>query len=177
MYISKKRNEMNIDNSFVSNIYKDINSSVNEKIQNSKNISGRDISNQYLAKYQLEIMNESKIETTKQVELFSLSDIGYKGKPIANLNQEEAKKLVSEDGFFGVAQTSERIANFVLLGAGDDIDKLKAGKEGILRGFKEAEEMWGEKLPDISYESINKSVEMIDKKLSELGASVMDINV
>jgi len=168
---------MNIDNSFVSNIYKDINSSVNEKIQNSKNISGRDISNQYLAKYQLEIMNESKIETTKQVELFSLSDIGYKGKPIANLNQEEAKKLVSEDGFFGVAQTSERIANFVLLGAGDDIDKLKAGKEGILRGFKEAEEMWGEKLPDISYESINKSVEMIDKKLSELGASVMDINV
>ena len=177
MYISKKRNEMNIDNSFVSNIYKDINSSVNEKIQNSKNISGRDISNQYLAKYQLEIMNESKIETTKQVELFSLSDIGYKGKPIANLNQEEAKKLVSEDDFFGVAQTSERIANFVLLGAGDDIDKLKAGKEGILRGFKEAEEMWGEKLPDISYESINKSVEMIDKKLSELGASVMDINV
>ena len=177
MYISKKRNEMNIDNSFVSNIYKDINSSVNEKIQNSKNISGRDISNQYLAKYQLEIMNESKIETTKQVELFSLSDIGYKGKPIAHLNQEEAKKLVSEDGFFGVAQTSERIANFVLLGAGDDIDKLKAGKEGILRGFKEAEEMWGEKLPDISYESINKSVEMIDKKLSELGASVMDINV
>jgi len=168
---------MNIDNSFVSNIYKDINSSVNEKIQNSKNISGRDISNQYLAKYQLEIMNESKIETTKQVELLSLSDIGYKGKPIANLNQEEAKKLVSEDGFFGVAQTSERIANFVLLGAGDDIDKLKAGKEGILRGFKEAEEMWGEKLPDISYESINKSVEMIDKKLSELGASVMDINV
>ena len=123
------------------------------------------------------MMSESKVETTKQADLLSLSDIGYEEKPIADLSQDEAKALVAEDGFFGITQTSERIANFVLLGAGDDVDMLKAGREGILRGFSEAEEMWGGKLPDISYETINKSVEMIDKKLSELGASVMDINV
>jgi len=168
---------MNIDNSFMSSAYKEISASVKQKIEDSEIISGKDITNQYLIEYQLQMMSESKVETTKQADMFKLSDIGYEGKAIADLSQDEAKALVAEDGFFGVTQTSERIANFVLMGAGDDVDMLKAGREGILRGFAEAEDMWGEKLPDISYESINKSVEMIDKKLAELGASVMDINV
>jgi len=168
---------MNINSSFMSSAYKDIAASVKQKIEDNKNISGKDITNQYLVEYQLQMMSESKVETTKQADMFSLSDIGYEGKPIADLSQDEAKALVADDGFFGITQTSERIANFVLMGAGDDVEMLKAGREGILRGFEEAESMWGGKLPDISYETINKSVEMIDKKLSELGASVMDINV
>ena len=104
-----------------------------------------------------------------------LQDIGYEGKAIAELSQEEAAELVSEDGFFGVTQTSERIANFVIAGAGGDESLLKAGREGILQGFKEAEAMWGGKLPDISYETINKAVEMIDKALIEGGFSVLDV--
>ncbi|MCK4975075.1 MAG: hypothetical protein KAR81_07460, partial [Sulfurimonas sp.] len=72
-----------------------------------------------------------------------LSDIGYSGKPIAELSQEEATELVSEDGFFGVTQTSERIANFVINGAGGDESMMRAGREGMIQGFKEAEAMWG----------------------------------
>lgn len=168
---------MNIDNSFMSNAYKDISATVKKKIEDNKSVTGKDITNQYLVEYQLQMMSETKVETTKQADMLSLADIGYKGKPIADLSQDEAKALVADDGFFGVTQTSERIANFVLMGAGDDVEMLKAGREGILRGFDEAEGMWGGKLPDINYETINKSVEMIDKKLSELGVSVMDINV
>jgi len=160
----------------MSSAYKDITASVNEKIKDNKNITGKDITNQYLAEYQLQMMSESKIETGKQADMLTLADIGYKGKPIADLSQNEAKALVAEDGFFGVTQTSERIAGFVLSGAGDDVDMLKAGRAGILQGFKEAGDMWGGQLPDISYETINKAVEMIDNRLSELGASVMDIN-
>ena len=167
---------MNIDNSFMSSAYKDISASVSKKIEDNEKITGKDITNQYLAEYQLQMMSESKTETTKQADIFSLSDIGYEGKAIGDLSQDEATELVADDGFFGVTQTSERIANFVLMGAGDDVDMLKAGREGILKGFEEAEAMWGGKLPDISYESINKSVEMIDKKLGELGASVVDID-
>ncbi len=103
-----------------------------------------------------------------------LSDVGYSGKPIATLNKDEASQLVSEDGLFGVKQTSERIANFVLSGAGDDKDMLLAGRKGIIQGFKEAESMWGGKLPDISYTTIDKAVEMIDKRLQDLGFSVLD---
>ncbi|MEA3372822.1 MAG: hypothetical protein U9Q62_03940 [Campylobacterota bacterium] len=102
-----------------------------------------------------------------------LEGIGYNGGPIAELSQDEAAELVSEDGFFGVTQTSERIANFVLNGAGDNEDLLRAGRAGILQGFNEAEAMWGGKLPDISYQTIEKAVEMIDMRMHELGYSII----
>ena len=106
-----------------------------------------------------------------------LKDIGYDGKPIAELSQQEAASLVAEDGFFGVSQTSERIANFVIAGSGGDETLLREGKKGILQGFNEAEKMWGGKLPDISYETINKAVEMIDKALIDGGFSLIDESV
>lgn len=172
----KKGETMNVNTSFASSAYQDVTKSVQKKIEDTKDLTAKDISNQYLVEYQMQIINESKIETYQQADVLSLADIGYEGKPIAELTQEEATELVSEDGFFGVTQTSERIANFVLMGAGDDVEKLKAGREGILRGFQEAESMWGGKLPDISYETINKAVEMIDKKLGILGVSILDSN-
>jgi hypothetical protein len=116
-------------------------------------------------------------ETTfeKNYEAFQnfLEEIGYDGRPIGELSREEAETLVAEDGFFGVAKTAERIANFVLEGAGDDEGLLRAGREGILQGFKEAEEIWGGKLPDISYETIDKAVEMIDMAMHEMGFAIV----
>ncbi|MFA5233219.1 MAG: hypothetical protein WC390_02385 [Sulfurimonas sp.] len=106
-----------------------------------------------------------------------LKDIDYEGKPIAELSQEEATELVSEDGFFGVSQTSQRIADFVINGAAGDEKMLRAGREGMLKGFKEAEEMWGGKLPDISQETMSKAVELVDKAMYDLGFSVLDTEV
>jgi len=103
-----------------------------------------------------------------------LSGIGYEGKSIASLSQEEAAELVSEDGFFGVKQTSVRISDFVIMGAGGDEKMLREGKKGILQGFEDAEKIWGEKLPDIAYETIDKAVAMIDKALIEGGFSLID---
>lgn len=104
-----------------------------------------------------------------------LSQIGYNGKPIHTLSQDEAKALVSEDGFFGITKTSERIADFVINGAGNDLEKLKAGKDGMLRGFEQAEQMWGGKLPDISQETMQKALAKIDEKISALGGNALDI--
>jgi hypothetical protein len=106
-----------------------------------------------------------------------LGDIGYEGKPIAELSQSEAAELVSEDGIFGITQTSERIANFVINGAGDDEDRFRAGREGMLRGFKEAEEMWGGELPEISQKTMQAALEMVDKAMHELGFSIVDQEV
>lgn len=103
-----------------------------------------------------------------------LKDIGYNGKPIASLSKDEASELVNKDGFFGVDQTSKRISDFVINGAGGDEKLLRAGREGMLRGFKEAEEMWGGKLPDISQETMIKATEMVDKAMYNLGFSVID---
>jgi hypothetical protein len=106
-----------------------------------------------------------------------LKDVGYSDKPIAELSQDEATELVSEDGIFGVKQTSERIANFVINGAGGDEKLLRAGREGMLQGFKEAEQMWGGKLPEISQETMTKALEMVDNTMHDLGFSVIDQEV
>ncbi|MDE5603652.1 MAG: hydrogenase-4 component G, partial [Helicobacter sp.] len=106
-----------------------------------------------------------------------LNAIGYKGKPLQELTSDEAKALIAEDGFFGIAKTSARIADFVIAGAGDDVEKLKAGREGIIRGYKQAQKTWGGELPDISKETLQKSLEKIDKRLTELGVNVLEENV
>lgn len=106
-----------------------------------------------------------------------LVDIGYDGKPIAELSKDEASELLSEDGLLGVKQTSDRIANFVINGAGGDEKMLRAGREGMLQGFKDAEDMWGSELPDISKETMKKALEKVDLAMHELGFSVLDEEV
>jgi len=112
----------------------------------------------------------------KQYDEFQtfLKDIGYSGKPIAELSKEEATELVSEDGFFGITQTSDRIANFVINGAAGDEEKMRAGREGMLQGFKEAEEMWGGELPEISQKTMERAIEMVDKAMYDLGFSILN---
>lgn len=97
----------------------------------------------------------------------SLSDIGYEGKPITELSQDEAKELVSEDGFFGITQTSDRIANFAL-SFSDDPEIIQQALDGVKQGFEKAESMWGGKLPEISYQTYDRSIELIEKRLAEL---------
>ncbi|WP_419773496.1 hydrogenase-4 component G [Halarcobacter sp.] len=99
---------------------------------------------------------------------FSLASIGYEGKPITELSPDEAKELVSDEGFFGVSKTSERVSSFVINLAGDDVEGLKEARKGIVQGFEEAEKMWGGELPEISYETQEKTLDIIDKKIEEL---------
>lgn len=124
-------------------------------------------------------ISEQKDDFLSQYEDFQnfLSDIGYEGKPIAELSQDEAAELVSEDGFFGVTQTSERIANFVIDGAGGDENLMRAGREGMLEGFKQAEQMWGGELPEISQETMEAAIKLVDKAMTDLGFSIIDQSV
>ena len=124
-------------------------------------------------------LSSSQDQFTKNYESFQsfLSDIGYEGKPIAELSQSEAAELVSEDGLFGIKQTSERIANFVINGSGGNEDRIRAGREGMLQGFKDAEAMWGGELPEISQKTMQAAVEMVDKAMNELGFSILDQEV
>lgn len=105
------------------------------------------------------------------------SSLIYNDTPISKLSSEQADELVSENGYFGVDQTSQRIVDFVIKGAGDDMEKLKSGREGVLKGFQEAEKAWGGKLPEISYETLAKSLEAIDEKIQENGGSVVDLSI
>ena len=139
--------------------------------------TARDIINSYIAQYQSDVFSKTVEEFGSQAQSFSVAATGYTGKPIAQLTQSEAKDLVSEDGFFGISQTSGRIADFVINGAGSDLEKLQAGRSGMLQGFKDAERIWGEKLPEISYTTMQKALEKVDARIAELGGQVLDTTV
>jgi hypothetical protein len=104
-----------------------------------------------------------------------LEDIGYDGLPIAKLSQDEAAALVAEEGIFGIARTSERLSGFVLNGAGEDVGMLKAGREGMIAGYKEAQKLWGGELPEISQKTLQKALEQIDLRIASLGAGAIDL--
>lgn len=108
---------------------------------------------------------------------FDFSKLQYNERSILDFSQEEAAEMVGEDGYFGISNTAQRLADFVINGAGDNLDKLRAGREGMLKGFKEAEEIWGGTLPDISYKTIEASLARIDERIKDLGGQVVDTTV
>ena len=108
---------------------------------------------------------------------FDVSQLQHNGRSILDLTPAEAGELISEDGYYGVTKTAQRLANFVINGAGDDLEKLKAGREGISRGFKEAEKLWGGQLPEISYQTFDLALSRIDAQIQKLGGSLIDETV
>jgi hypothetical protein len=98
----------------------------------------------------------------------SLKSIGYEGKALSQLNQGEAKALVSDGGFFGIDETSSRVTSFVLSMTGDNLESLQESRKGLVQGFDEAKKLFGGELPDISVKTQEKSLEIIDAKIAEL---------
>lgn len=98
----------------------------------------------------------------------SLSNIGYTGKPITDLTPNEANALLSDEGFFGITQTSDRVANFVFSFSGNDVELLQKGREGVVQGFEEALKMFGGELPEISYKTQERTLALIDEKINSL---------
>ena len=98
----------------------------------------------------------------------SLKNIGYEGKAITELTQDEAKDLIGEDGFFGVTQTSNRVSDFVFNFAGDDLELLQKGRDGIVQGFEDAKKLFDGELPEISYKTQERTLALIDEKINAL---------
>ena len=85
------------------------------------------------------------------------SEVNFK-----TMTQEEAQKLVSEDGYFGVEKTSQRIVDFAINGFGNDPSKLQEMKDAIDQGFSDAQEAFGGALPDISQQTYDAIMEKLD---------------
>lgn len=77
--------------------------------------------------------------------------------------QKKAQEAISEDGYWGVKQTSDRIVEFATALAGDDSKALEKMKDAFIKGFKQAEKTWGGKLPDISQRTYDAVIEKLDK--------------
>lgn len=72
---------------------------------------------------------------------------------------KQAAEDISEDGYWGVKQTSERILDFAKALSGGDVSKAEELREAVKKGFDEAAKLWGDELPEISqktYEAVMK---------------------
>lgn len=75
----------------------------------------------------------------------------------------DAEAAISEDGYWGVKQTSERILSFATALAGSDPKNLEKMRDAFLKGYEQAEKTWGGKLPDISKRTYDAVLEGFDK--------------
>ena len=67
----------------------------------------------------------------------------------------QAQKDISEDGYYGIKQTSERLFDFASALAGDDVEKMKKMQTAMQKGFKQATGAWGKDLPDICQKTLD----------------------
>ena len=74
----------------------------------------------------------------------------------------KAKEDISEDGYWGVKQTSSRIFDFATALAGDDEEKMQKMKAAVEKGFKLATKSWGKELPDISKNTYSAVMDKFD---------------
>jgi hypothetical protein len=83
----------------------------------------------------------------------------------------EAQQAISEDGYWGVKQTSQRIFDFAYALAGDNPEKMKEMQAAVEKGFEEATKSWGKSLPSISQETHSAIGDLFDSYYEKAGVS------
>lgn len=74
----------------------------------------------------------------------------------------QAQKDISEDGYWGVKQTSQRLFDFASALAGDDVDKMKEMQAAMEKGYNQATKTWGRELPSISKDTIDAANKLFE---------------
>ena len=97
--------------------------------------------------------------TSKLASLFSPENL----KNVSPEAIAQAKEDVSEDGYWGVKQTSQRLFDFASALAGDDVEKMKEMQKAMEKGFKQATKAWGEELPSICKDTIDAANKLFDE--------------
>lgn len=83
--------------------------------------------------------------------------------------QAQAQEAISENGYWGVKQTSERIFQMAQALAGDDPEKMKVMQDAVKRGYEAAGKAWGGELPGIAGETISAVDKMFEDYFAKAG--------
>ena len=81
----------------------------------------------------------------------------------------EAQEAISENGYWGVSQTSQRIFDFACALAGDDVDKMKEMQAAVEKGFQQAGLAWGGELPSICGNTHTAVTQLFDDYYAQRG--------
>lgn len=77
--------------------------------------------------------------------------------------RKQAQEDISEDGYWGVKQTSQRIFDFASALAGDDVDKMKEMQAAVEKGYNQATKAWGKDLPSISSDTLSATNKLFEE--------------
>jgi hypothetical protein len=89
--------------------------------------------------------------------------------------KKQATEDISEDGYWGVNKTSERILDFANALTGGDPSKLQTMVDAFKKGYEQAEKTWGGKLPEISQKTYNAVMNGFKKLAEENGITLTGI--
>jgi hypothetical protein len=87
---------------------------------------------------------------------------GGRTASLEDLTPQEAGALVSDDGYWGVEKTSQRIADFAIQAAGNDPGKLDTIRQAVLKGFGMARQAFGGSLPEVSQKTLDAAMSRLD---------------
>ena len=74
----------------------------------------------------------------------------------------QAQKDISDDGYWGVEQTSDRLVSMAIALSGGDTSKADEMVDAITKGFKKATHAWGEKLPQICQDTYDTTIKKMN---------------
>ncbi len=92
----------------------------------------------------------------------------YRSLEVDPETRAQAQADIAEDGYWGVENTSNRILDFAKALAGNDPELAAGMLDAIKKGFKQAEELWGEELPRISKDTIDASIKKVEEWIASL---------
>lgn len=96
----------------------------------------------------------NKLLSNQAKKYIFLSDM-FKDIQVDEQTRIQAQKDISDDGYWGVEQTSDRLVSMAKALSGGDSSKADAMISAIEKGFDEATKAWGDELPDICQKTID----------------------
>ena len=110
---------------------------------------------------------------TKQGNASNLSELFApdKLKNVSAADIKQAKEDVSEDGYWGIKQTSQRLFDFASALAGDDVEKMKEMQAAMEKGFKAATKAWGKDLPEICGNTLGAANKLFEDYYASKGVN------
>lgn len=117
---------------------------------------------------------------TKQGQTFSVANDMWQflasGKfEVDEATKKQAQEDVSEDGYWGVKQTSNRILDFATALTGGDPSKIEDMRKAFEKGYKQAEKTWGGELPEISKQTYDAVMAGFDKMAEEAASTTQSV--
>ena len=117
---------------------------------------------------------------TKQGQAYGTANDMWKFLASGKFEVDEATKLqaqqdISEDGYWGVKQTSSRILDFATALTGGDPSKIEDMRKAFEKGYKQAEKTWGGELPEISKQTYDAVMKGFDKMAEDAAQTTQTI--